>query len=262
MTTTLVDERVDPRIEARRRAVRREDRRRLARRGLAVLVVLALAACAYGATRTPLLDVDHIRVEGTAHLDPAAVVAASTLRTGTPMLDVDTGRAVAAVAALPWVESVRVQREWPGTVRVSVVERRAAAVVDVAGKGLLLVDRRGLVLEPVAGAPPADLAVVSVAGDPAVPGTVQPGLGYGVAVARSLTADLRGWVTRVQPSADGTTVLVVLRDGMKADLGPEAHLGDKLVDLASVLTGVQLGCIDTIDLRVPHTPVVTRRASC
>jgi cell division protein FtsQ len=161
---------------------------------------------------------------------------------------------------MPWVESVSVSRSWPGTVRISVVERTTVAVLAGPQNTWALVDRNGMVLESVT-AKPSDVVAVTSPSDLVTPGVVQPDLSYAMAVARSITPELRTWVVLVQPGSDGT-VNLALRDGMSVILGTEAHLQDKMVDLASVLTGVQLACIDKIDLRVPHASVVTRTNGC
>jgi cell division protein FtsQ len=251
---------IDPRIRARRDEVAREGLRIRWRRLIVVAVVLAVVAGLFGLTRTPLLDLDHVRVTGTAHLSVDTVVAASALRRGEPMLGVGTSAASRRVAALPWVESVSVSRSWPGTVRIKVVERQAVAVLAGPRNTWALVDRNAMVLERV-DTSPADLPRIDPSGELVDPGVVQPNLSYGVTVARSLTPDLRAWVVMVQPQPDGT-VNVALQAGMSVILGTEAHLQDKMVDLASVLTGVQLACIDKIDLRVPHASVVTRTNGC
>jgi cell division septal protein FtsQ len=82
---------VDPRIQARRDEVERAGHRRRRRWRFAILGALALVAAAWFVTRTALLDVDRLEVEGASHLDPEAVRTASGVVVGDPLLDVDEG---------------------------------------------------------------------------------------------------------------------------------------------------------------------------
>ncbi len=82
---------------------------------------------------------------GASRTGAGAVVEATGVSPGHPMTEVD-GEAVAArVEALPWVERASVQRLWPATVRIRLVERTPVAQA-VARDGVVLVDRTGRLL--------------------------------------------------------------------------------------------------------------------
>nr|NIR41854.1 FtsQ-type POTRA domain-containing protein [Actinomycetota bacterium]NIS36949.1 FtsQ-type POTRA domain-containing protein [Actinomycetota bacterium]NIT98463.1 FtsQ-type POTRA domain-containing protein [Actinomycetota bacterium]NIU22072.1 FtsQ-type POTRA domain-containing protein [Actinomycetota bacterium]NIU70566.1 FtsQ-type POTRA domain-containing protein [Actinomycetota bacterium] len=114
---------IDPRIRARRIAVRRAEGRRRLRFLLAALAVVGIAVGAWALSRSPLLDLDHVRIEGVGAGRVAAVDAAAGLGRGTPLVDVDLGAVETAVEALPWVRVAEASRDWPGTVRIDVGER-------------------------------------------------------------------------------------------------------------------------------------------
>ncbi|MCU1354525.1 MAG: FtsQ-type protein, partial [Acidimicrobiales bacterium] len=135
---------IDPRIQARRVEVQRDRGRRRLHRLVALGVVAGLVLAAVGATRSPLLDVDHIRVSGAKRTDRAALSRAAGVRLRRPLLDVDPGAIARRVEALPWVQRAIVRRSWPGTVMIQVSERRPLAVVTEAA-GPVLVDRDGRV---------------------------------------------------------------------------------------------------------------------
>jgi cell division protein FtsQ len=261
MTTTTAPKpkaaRIDPRMRARRVAVRRGEGRRRLRRLLALVAVAVMCALAYLATRSPLLDVDQVRARGLVHTTEAELVAASGIEDGVAMTDVDAGRAEDSIAALPWVDTARVERDWPGTIEIHVTERRPSATVLGAAGEWFLVDDTGRVLAPADG-PAADRPTIATGATIAAPGSTQPGLGGALAVVRLLTPDLQAWVQVVQPAPDGTVDLL-LQGEVRVDLGSTAHLPDKIIDLATVLTRVDLAGLDTIDLSVVHTPVVTRK---
>lgn len=260
-----VDPTIDPRISARRLAVRQEEDRRRLRRALWLVGVVGVAALAAISTRTPLLDVDHVAVEGAQRLAPAdvdAVLAEAGVHRGDPLLEVDLGTARAALEALPGVVEADVQRRWPGTIVVALVERTPVASVAVAG-GSALVGADGVVVEvtdpaalvgttgtvPVEG--PADLRAGDTLDAPALLG-----------VAAAMPDALRPLVASIGPGEGDGAVDLHLTDGGVIRLGSPDDLATKLVAAVTVLTQVDTACLATIDVRVPSAPAVTRIPGC
>jgi cell division protein FtsQ len=235
---------------------RGEGRRRL-RRLLLLVAVAAVVGLGYLATRSPLLDVDHVRADGLVHTRADDIIAVSGIDIGVAMTDVDADEAEDAIAALAWVDTVRVDRDWPGTIEIHVTERQPTATVLGTSGEWFLVDDTGRVLDRTDG-PAADRPTIVTGAAITTPGTQQPGISDALAVVRLLTPDLQAWVQAVQPAPDGTVDLL-LHGEVRVELGSTAHLRDKMVDLATVLTRVDLSGLDTIDLSVVHTPVVTRK---
>src|SRR5262249_45069271 len=142
---------VDPRIRQRWVAVRRAEGRRRLRILLVVLAVVLVGTAAWVALASPLLDVDRLIVRRTVHTAPEQVTSAAQIARGDAMIWVDDGAAASRVEALPWVRSAHVERDWPGTVRITVTERTAAAWVQ-SGTGPAIVDGTGRVLDRIADA--------------------------------------------------------------------------------------------------------------
>ena len=149
---------------------------RITRRQL-VFALTVFVLCAifggYGLTRSPLLDLDRIEVQGVEHTSAGR---SARKRPGSnctsAMTDLDVSGARTAVAALPWVGEVHVARRWPATVRVSVVERVPVASVR-SPDGIVLVDKTARVLERVETAPAGLPRLIVI--DPAVaPGPPNP----------------------------------------------------------------------------------------
>ncbi|HEV8298729.1 MAG TPA: FtsQ-type POTRA domain-containing protein [Acidimicrobiales bacterium] len=264
MTTTTATPRtnakIDPRMRARRVAVQRGEGRRRLRRLVVLIVAVASLALGYTITRSPLLDVDHVRVEGTVHTDPGRLLDVAGVRRGTAMTDVDLRRAEQAIAALPWVDTVHVRRHWPGSIDIRVTERAAVAALQpvINGTPWSLLDRTGRVLDQSVTAPP-DLPRISGVPATAEPGATESGVSNALAVVSLLTPDLRAWLVAVEVGGDGAASLA-LRGDIRVDFGSQAHLADKMVDLATVLTRVDLADLAGVDLSVVHTPVLTRKA--
>ena len=263
MSTAAVDSTsrrsaIHPRFRARRIEVKRDaGRRRLRRLGaLGVLVVLLIVA--YGLTRSPLLDLDQVEVAGLEHTDTAELLRVGGLERGQPMTDIDIDRARHAIAAMPWVDSVAVERHWPGTVSVAVTERRAVAALATDDPATWLVlDATGRVLE-TRPTRPTDLAVLAAIGERADPGATLADALPGLSLAGYVTPDLRAWFVEIITNADAT-LDARLQRGITVTFGSQAHLSDKMIGLATVLTRVDLTDLSHIDVQVANSPVLTRR---
>ncbi|HUF33363.1 MAG TPA: FtsQ-type POTRA domain-containing protein [Acidimicrobiales bacterium] len=252
---------IDPRIRARRIEVaRHEGRRRLRRAGLAA-AALGVVAMLWGLALSPLLDVDALEVKGARQTGADEVRAASDISPGEAMVTLDTARAAARVRALPWVADARVMRDWPGTVRVEVVERRAVAAL--AGESdWMLIDAEGHQLARVADVPRGITRIEGVG----VAGEVGDLLGAPAAgalrVASMLSGALRPDVLAVVADDEGAlTAKVAIAGGERsalALLGPPEALEAKLLALEAVLAGANLEGVATIDVRVPTSPALTR----
>jgi len=250
---------IDPRIRQRRITVRRhQGRRRLHRLAMTVLLVVLVAA-AVAATRSPLLDVDHIEVRGATRASSTAVRAASRVAPGELMVKIDPEIIARRVAAIPWVGDVRVWRRWPATLRIAVSERRPLAQIEAAGGGWVLVDSTGRVLERQAHQAPG--LVVLEGSTPAPPGA---GLGgsYEAALrlARAIPASLAPLVASLtRPAGE---VGIRLAGGGVVRLGGVDRLRSKLVALEALLAQPDRRCFVVIDLGAPTAPALTRVPGC
>ena len=248
---------IDPRLRARRIAVRRDEGRRRLRRFVIAATAAVVLSAAAAATRSPLLDVDHVEVRGAGRTDAGAIVEASGLAVGDPMTDVEVDDAEAAVEALPWVADASVRRRWPNKVLIDLDERTAVAVVPAAAGGAALLDGTGRVLEHVVEAPP-DLPTVAGAPPVGVPGeTADPALADALAVAAALPPSLREAVAEV--GVGEGSLRLELRSETTVELGDADRLEEKLLSVLTVLEDVDPVSVALVDVRVPTAPVLTRR---
>jgi cell division protein FtsQ len=247
---------IDPRIKQRRiEETRRQGRRRL--RVLLILLGVVLVISAAGAaTRSPLLDVDHVEVTGAKHTPVADVIAAAELRRGRLMIDVDAGAARHVVARLAWVGDVRVERHWPNTVRIALRERVPVASIPAKGGGWVIADRKGRVLahqsQPMPGLPQV------TGGLPAgLPGTlVSRPVIAALEVAAAMPQELRSKASAVAIVADGLDLALVSKGVAK--LGSTDQLTAKLDAVLTMLAKANLTNLSVLDVRVPGAPVLTR----
>jgi cell division protein FtsQ len=279
------EDREDPRIARRREdvesAARR--RRRIVLAALGALVLLSVAAVA--ALRSPLLDVDRVQVAGSTTVDAAAVRDASGIDVGDALVDVDLGAARRAVMAVPGVASARVERDWPGTVRISVTDEVGLAVL-VIGEERTVIGRGGRVLGPAAddqsgteGSTPDQSGTEGSTADPdglpqvvvedgAVTGPLEPGaqvpaaLDGLVVVVEQLPEQVRFRLGSIELSRKGSLTFVLADDAGRVAFGRPEQVPAKLLAAASMLAGARLDCLDVLDVREPGRPTISRRAGC
>ncbi|MCA9660659.1 MAG: FtsQ-type POTRA domain-containing protein [Myxococcales bacterium] len=133
----------------------------LAKRAGSLLARLALAGgLAWGlligaqqgyayVTTSPRFAAQHLLFAPTEHISPERVASLMGIDEGTNLLALDTEDLEQRIAEDRWVESVEVRRELPDTLRVSIVEHEAAAVlladrfylVDPTGRPFKRLDR-------------------------------------------------------------------------------------------------------------------------
>ena len=247
---------VDPRIAQRREEVHAAEARRRRALLIGLVVVVALVGAGFGATRSPLLDVDHVRIEGAASTPPAEIVRTARLDRHPAMTDVDPVAARQRLEALPWVARARVVRRWPSTVDVQILERSPAVAVPAPAGGWLTVDATGRVLAAEPDAPP-DLLTVQPAQPPPAPGSrLDPATRGALRVLAVLPKPLEARVTALAVSGQDVTITI---DGhVPVAFGAPTDAGAKLVALTTLLERVDLKGVTGIDVRVPTAPVVQR----
>jgi cell division protein FtsQ len=146
-------------LRTRRRGRGSSRTRRLVQAGAAVLVVAGLLALLWAG---PVLVVRTVQVDGAVTLPAEQVQEAARVEVGTPLLQVDVAAAEARVARLPQVASVEVDRGWPSSVVITLVERTPVVVVEEAGRRSL-VDGEGVLFDTISGEPPAGVVPLDVA---------------------------------------------------------------------------------------------------
>ncbi|MCY4493830.1 MAG: FtsQ-type POTRA domain-containing protein [Acidimicrobiaceae bacterium] len=257
--------RIDPRLRARRAAVRRAEGRRRLRFVVVGAAILGLIFAGWAALRSPLLDLDHIEVHG---LGPSRLAEGSQVVgpvRGTPLKDVDSALIEADLEALPWVLDAAVEKSWPGTVRVEVVERTAVARLTGPDGPGAVVDAVGAVIAE-GGDRYRELPMISLESS-AQPGQVEPEALPGLKLIEVLPDDLAAWVEAVtyRPGASERARGLVgfdLVGEAEADLGEPTLLADKVQALRTVINGIDLTCVRTIDVAVADFPTVRRDPGC
>lgn len=99
-----------------------------------LLIVGLLGAAAWVVLGSRLLVVRQVEISGLDLVPRSRVLAAAGVPIGTPLARLDPAEVRSRVAALREVESVKVERGWPTTLRIIVHERVPVATVQHAGQ--------------------------------------------------------------------------------------------------------------------------------
>lgn len=246
---------IDPRIAARRDAVESEKRRRRGRWWLAVAIVAAILVGAWFITRTPILDVDRITVQGAVVTTTDDIVTASGLRTGEPLLEVDSSKAAARIKELPYIATAKVSREWDGLVTIEVTERVPVALAVTSDGVPMVVDQSGRVLAPHVAEDGIGVVLMGVEAGPV--GTTIDGVSGALEVASLLSPGMRTRVASISTAPDGSLTLALSPQGTVV-LGPPNDLAAKVEALRIVMAQVDQRDLASINVVNPTTPVVVR----
>lgn len=246
---------IDPRIAARRDAVENEKRRRRGRWWLVVAIIAALIVGAWFITRTPLLDIDRIKVEGAVITTVDDIVAASGVRTGEPLLEVDASRSAAQIRELPYIATAKVARSWDGLVTIEVTERLPVALAVGEDGVPMVVDATGRVLAPHVPEDGISMVLTGVQAGP-VGSTVEGATGA-LELASLLSPGMRARIASIATAPDGSLTLTLVPQGTVV-IGPPSDLTAKVEALRTVMAQVDQRDLSSINVVNPTTPVVVR----
>ena len=159
-------------------------------------------------------------------------------------MQVDTDAVAGRVASIRRVASARVQRQYPSTLRITVVERIPVVVKDYPD-GVHLFDEDGV--DFATGPPPPGVPYL----DTENPGPNDPATKAALKVMTSLRPEVAGQVGRISaPSVASITLTLV--DGRTVVWGTTDRTEEKALKLAALLT--QPG--QTYDVSSPDLPTV------
>lgn len=206
-------------------------------------------------TRTSLLDVDSMTVQGATHESDDDVIAASGVRLGDQLLDLDAGAVARKVEQLPWVDRAEVDTGLDGVVGITVTERVPVATAADSEGGRHLVDASGRLLGPVEGDTAGLTSLEGVT--PGAPGENLEGAEGALQAIAALGPGVRSRVTAVVVAPDSSLALKLNPEGVVL-IGPPTELAAKATALTTTMGQVEQRRLLSIDVRDPGNPVVVR----
>jgi cell division protein FtsQ len=213
--------------------------------GIAV-VVLAVAAA-----NSPFFHVRSLRVTAEGRLGADQVAKLSGVSSRDNLIFLNTSLVRDRLLTSPWIGSASVNKDYPGTLVISVAERSPVAAVG-SGRDYVLVSSDGTALVPAS----------SAGRYPTISGVAAPAVGKKIAsgvaaaeVAASMSLQTRAQVAAIQENADGT-VTATLRTGGSIDYGLPTFLSQKSAALAALLVraAAQHLPLWQADLSAPQAP--------
>lgn len=238
--------------EQRAVQLRRRARFRVA---AAALAVVAVAGAAFQLYRSQAFAVTRVEVVGNARLTADHVRALAAVPPDATLLRFPDEPVRERVAADPWVASVLVSRDFPDGMRIRIVEREPAALLDL-GQTAWLVDRRGWVLARHAVEETSPLVAVRGLEDgKPVPGRrfSDKGLANALALLDALSPEMRAQTRSVNaPSVDQTSLIT--KGGVEVLFGRAEDVARKDVVAREIMREQGRGVV-FIDVRTVERPV-------
>lgn len=193
-----------------------------------VLAAGVVASATWLVFFSSVLGVREIVIVGNLTVSRERIEEAAGVPYEHPLATVDLEDVEEKVGSIRQIESVSAARQWPGTLRIEVVERTPVAVVLAGGKAALM-DRDGVVTEVRDAAPPT-LPVLVVDR----PSSTDPATRAALQVIADLPGDIAGLVEEVRATtAEG--VSLVFGDGRVVVWGGTDRPREKARILATLL---------------------------
>ena len=193
---------------------------------------------------TPIMSARVVAITGLVTITQDEVEQAAAVAPETPLLQIDTDAVAERVATIRRVASARVQREYPSTLRITIVERVPLVVKDYPD-GPHLFDRDGV--DFASALPPPGLPYL----DADTPGPSDLPTLAALQVLTALRPEVAGQISRIAaPSV--ASITLTLFDGREVIWGTTDRTDEKALKLAALLT--QPG--RTYDVSSPDLPTV------
>ena len=235
--------------KAELRTFTRGSRQRRRRWGVSLGSIGGLVLGVVLLTLSPLLSLRTVVVEGADRLDPAQVEQALASLQGEPLARVSSQRVGEALGEITLIQAFETRIEPPGTLVVSIVERKPIGVVASA-TGYKVVDAAGVTLwfEAIA---PGSLPLILVAADPD-----SPSFGAISRVLLALPDDLLIQVEGVTATSLDNVRFTIRGTAHEVVWGSSDRVGEKARVLSAALVAAGATASRIIDVTTPESVVI------
>lgn len=225
------------RIRARRISVRRAEGRRRLRWVVIGLAAVAIPVATLAVLASPLFDVNEVSVQGATYTDPALLATIIDDISGDPVLLIDTLELEDRLRADPWVESVKVETDFPHRVIIDIRERKPVAAFQGGDGRFRIIDHEGRVLDVIDGIP---VDYMLITGDH--PDTARgqfAGAPYSATaqLVLGLPSEIRSITESVGLNAATGALALQFTGDTLVQLGDASNMDEKLARLLSLVRG-------------------------
>lgn len=214
--------------------------------------------------RATFLRLDRIEVTGNRKLAREEILSAASVKIGDDLLSLRLNRMGEQLTKNPWVQSVRVRRNFPHTLSIDVVERQPVGVVSMGY--LYYLDNRGEIFKPLQEGDSLDFPVIT--------GLTEEDILRDPAGAKETLKVMLGLIDQLQKNRQGITLadvselhydkgfgytLFTMNRGLPVRLGMESF-NEKLARLSRVYNDLQpqMSGLEYIDLDYSDRIVVKK----
>lgn len=247
----------DIRKREREQRFKRDYRRYVMRIAIVVCLVAALVIAALYVYRSDLLAITQVEANGVSHLTSQEITELAAVPQGSTYLRLDEEGIVERLESNAWVQSATVTRIFPDTLEIDIVERTAAAVVQLDETSTWVISSDGAWLSA---ATQDDLEsyplIVDVSSslDTPVSGSAcdDGGIENALAVIDGISDELMAKVESISAESSIQTTLnleggITVAFGDSSDIELKESVIDELLELYD-------GTISYINVRVPSRP--------
>lgn len=135
-------------VSGGKKKVRKKKKRKKKRYLLKLLILLLLCIGLYFFLHSSIFTIKTIEVSKSSHFTAQQVLQMAGLKSGMNLFDYRAGKCEDKLAENPYIQSAKVKRSLPGTVKIELSERQELAVV-AHGKKYVVIDGGGTVLQIV-----------------------------------------------------------------------------------------------------------------
>ncbi len=129
---------IDPRLADRRRRVLEERARGGVRRVIWLMVIVTVIGALVWLLQSPWLSVATVDVTGQQRSDVDGALDTAGLEVGRPLLLAPVDAALEALLADPWVADAAVDRLFPDTIEIRIIEHQPVAVVESGSRATVI----------------------------------------------------------------------------------------------------------------------------
>lgn len=238
---------------AERQAIEVHDKRKKRIIWILILVFIGFVVWLFGFSKAFSLDLDQVKVAGTAEfVTDSEVIAAIASQEGVALTRINLGKINEDVASLKNVKSVTQTRRWPKGVSITIQERVPVAAVPAAKKTYILLDMEAVEVATVAKAPEG-LPIIKIP----MTGENERTLAATLEILDALDAALLAEIGSITAESQDNIVFA-LRDGVKVQWGNSSDTELKSEVLKRLRPIAKEEGKKAIDLSAPTFPIIRK----